>query len=79
MTINDIMIREIAEAEREERTAERAAEQRGIAQGERLVGWAAAAGGVLLGATLALLVWCLVSNVPHWYPKQSASSAERTR
>ena len=35
--------------------------------------------GALLVATLALLAWCLVSNVPHWYPKQSASSAERTR
>ena len=75
MTINDVMIRDMAEAER----AERAAEQRRIAQGERLVGWAEAAGGVLLGATLGLLAWCLVSNVPHWYPKQSASSAERTR
>lgn len=75
MTINDVMIRDMAEAER----AERAAEQRRIAQGEKLVEWTAAAGGVLLGATLALLVWCLVSNVPHWYPKQSASSAERTR
>ena len=75
MTINDVMIREMAEAE----AAERAAEQRRIAQGERLVGWAAAAGGVLMGATLALLAWCLVSNVPHWYPKQSASSAEWAR
>ena len=75
MTINDVMIREMAEAE----AAESAAEQRRIAQGEKLVEWTAAAGGVLLGATLALLVWCLVSNVPHWFPKQSASSAERTR
>ena len=70
MTINDVMIRDMAEAE---------AEQRRIAQGDKLVDWAALAGGVLLGATLALLAWCLVSNVPHWYPKQSASSAERTR
>ena len=75
MTINDVMIRDMAEAE----AAERAAEQRRIAQGDKLVDWAALAGGVLLGATLALLAWCLVSNVPHWYPKQSASSAERTR
>lgn len=75
MTINDVMIRDMAEAE----AAERAAEQRRIAHGEKLVDWAALAGGVLLGATLALLAWCLVSNVPHWYPKQSASSAERTR
>ena len=75
MTINDVMIRDMAEAE----AAESAAEQRRIAQGEKLVEWTAAAGGVLLGATLALLVWCLVSNVPHWFPKQSASSADRTR
>ena len=75
MTINDVMIRDMAEAE----AAESAAEQRRIAQGEKLVGWAAAAGGALLVATLALLAWCLVSNVPHWYPKQSASSADRTR
>ena len=70
MTIDDVMIREIAEAEREERTAERAAEQRGIAEGERLLGWAEAAGGVLLGATLALLAWCLVSAVQHVFPAQ---------
>lgn len=75
MTINDVMIRDMAEAER----AESAAEQRRIAQGDKLVDWAALAGGVLLGATLALLAWCLVSNVPHWRPKQSANSAERTR
>ena len=75
MTINDVMIRDMAEAER----AESAAEQRRIAQGDKLVDWAALAGGVLLGATLALLVWCLVSNVPHWYPKQQASSADRAR
>lgn len=50
MTINDIMIREIAEAEREERAAERAAEQRGIAQGERLVGCAGVAAVALLVA-----------------------------
>ena len=75
MTINDVMIRDMAEAE----AAERAAEQRRIAQGDKLVEWAALAGGVLLGATLALLAWCLVSNVSHWYPKQSTSSAERTR
>lgn len=75
MTINDVMIRDMAEAER----AEIAAEQRRIAQGDKLVEWATNAGGALLGATLGLLAWCLVSNVPHWYPKQSASSADRTR
>lgn len=67
MTINDVMIRDMAEAER----AERAAEQRGIAQGVKLVEeLAALAGGVLLGATLALLAWCLVSNVLHVFPAQ---------
>ena len=63
MTINDIMIRDMAEAER----AESAAEQRRIAQGDKLVDWAALAGGVLLGTTLALLAWCLVSNAPHMF------------
>ena len=63
MTINDIMIRDMAEAER----AESAAEQRRIAQGDKLVEWAALAGGVLLGATLGLLMWSLVSNVPHMF------------
>lgn len=63
MTINDIMIRDMAEAER----AESAAEQRRIAQGDKLVEWAALAGGVLLGATLGLLAWCLVSNAPHMF------------
>lgn len=63
MTINDIMIRDMAEAER----AESAAEQRRIAQGDKLVEWAALAGGVLLGATLGLLAWSLVSNAPHMF------------
>lgn len=63
MTINDIMIRDMAEAER----AESAAEQRRIAQGDKLVEWAAPAGGVLLGATLGLLALCLVSNAPHMF------------
>ena len=66
MTINDVMIRDMVEAE----AAERAAEQRRIAQGEKLVGWAALAGGALLVATLALLAWCLVSAVPHVFPAQ---------
>lgn len=70
MTINDIMIREIAEAEREERAAERTAEQRGIAQGERLLGWAESAAVALLVALGVFLAWCCVSDTPHVFPAQ---------
>jgi len=68
MTINDIMIREIAEAEREERTAERAAAQRGIAQGEALTGWACKLAWVLGIGLGVFLGWCVVSGVPHVFP-----------
>lgn len=70
MTINDVMIREIAEAEREERTAEMAAGQRGIAQGERLVGCAGVAAVALLVALGVFLAWCCVSDTPHVFPAQ---------
>lgn len=79
MTINDIMIREIAEAEREERAAERAAEQRGIAEGERLVGCAGVAAVALLVALGVFLAWCCVSDTPHVYPKSAPSSTQQAR
>ena len=75
MTINDIMIREIAEAER----AERAAEQRGIAQGERLVGCAGVAAVALLVALGVFLAWCCVSDTPHVYPKSAPSSTQQAK
>ena len=66
MTINDVMIREMAEAE----AAERAAEQRRIAQGEKLVGWASIAAVALLVALGVFLAWCCVSDTPHVFPAQ---------
>ena len=61
MTINDVMIREIAEAEAEKK----AEEARRPVEGEKLIGWActmAWALGIGLGIFLA---WCVVSGVPH--------------
>ena len=66
MTINDIMIREIAEAER----AERAEQQRMIVEGERLVGCAGVAAVALLVALGVFLAWCCVSDTPHVFPAQ---------
>lgn len=76
MTINDIMIREIAEAEREERAAERAAEQRGIAQGEALTGWACKLAWVLGIGLGVFLGWCIVSAAPHRFHVSADNSAQ---
>lgn len=66
MTINDVMIRDMAEAER----AESAAEQRRIVEGERLVGIAGVAAVALLVALGVFLAWCCVSDTPHVFPAQ---------
>ncbi|MBQ3315512.1 MAG: hypothetical protein IJG70_06075 [Kiritimatiellae bacterium] len=75
MTINDVIIRDMAEAER----AERAAEQRRIAQGEKLVGCAGVAAVALLVALGMFLAWCCVSDTPHVYPKSAPSSTQQAR
>jgi len=61
MTINEIMLREIFDAEKEEREAER----KGAERGATIVKWACAAGVVLAVATLALLAWCCISDAAH--------------
>ncbi|MBQ4385699.1 MAG: hypothetical protein II823_07275 [Kiritimatiellae bacterium] len=61
MTINDIMLRDMADAEREEREAERTGARRS-AFAVRLCCMAAVA---LAAAVLALLAWCCVSDAAH--------------
>ena len=65
MTINDIMLRDIAEAERKEREREAATEARQARTGTRLVKWATVAGGILAVATILFLAWCIISDTPH--------------
>ena len=61
MTINEIMLREMFDAEKEEREAAVA----GARQGSALVKWGCVAGGMLAVATALFLVWCLLSDAPH--------------
>lgn len=61
MTINEIMLREMFDAEKEEREAAVA----GARQGSALVKWGCVAGGVLAVATILFLAWCLFSETPH--------------
>lgn len=63
MTINEVMIRDMAEAER----AERAEQQRRIVEGERLVGCAGVAAVALLVALGVFLVWCVFADAPHMF------------
>lgn len=69
MTINDIMLRDMAEAERRQRREEEMREyDRKVRQRlwrrrfHAAVGWAEYA---LALATLALIVWCCVSDAAH--------------
>ena len=61
MTINDIMLRDMFDAEKEKREAER----KGAERGETIVKWACAAGGVLAVVTLVFLAWCCISDAAH--------------
>ncbi len=61
MTINDIMLRDMYDAEREEREAERTGARRSAIA----VKLCCMAGAVLAVATLALLVWCCVCDAAH--------------
>ena len=63
MTINDIMLRDIMEAEKKEREEQREARQ--TRPGEAIVRWACVAGGVLAVATILFLAWCVLSDTPH--------------
>ena len=67
MTTNDIMLRDIMEADKKEREREAAAEQKRQARrpGEALVKWATVAGGILAVATILFLAWCIISDTPH--------------
>ena len=65
MTINDIMLRDIMEAEKKEREREEQREARQTRRGEAIVRWACIAGGVLAVATILFLAWCVLSDTPH--------------
>ena len=64
MTINDVMIREIAEAEAERKAAEASKP----VEGEVLTGWACTLAWVLGVGLGVFLGWCVVSGVPHVFP-----------
>ena len=61
MTINEFMRRDLCDAEREEREADR----RGARRSAFAVRLCCVAGAVLALAVLALLAWCCVSDAPH--------------
>jgi len=61
MTINDIMLRDMYDAEKEEREAERTCVRRSAT----VVKLCCMAGAVLAVATLALLAWCCMSDAAH--------------
>ena len=64
MTINDVMIRDMAKAER----AELEAKARKPVEGERMVGCAVVAAGIL-GVVLGIfLAWCAFAETPHSFP-----------
>ena len=61
MTINEIMLRDMYDAEREEREADR----RGARWSAFAVRLCCVAGAVLALAVLALLAWCCMSDAAH--------------
>ena len=65
MTINEVMLRDMMEAEKQERENERLRDERGARHGSAIVKWGCVAGGVLAAAAIALLVWCCVSDAAH--------------
>ncbi len=73
MTITDIMLRDMMEAERQQREdAEEAAT--GISKGRALVRMASACFGVLAVALLAFIAWCIASDTPHVFPTRVQTS-----
>ena len=65
MTINEVMLRDMMEAERQERESQKLKDVRGARFGSALVKWGCVACGVLAAAAIALLVWCCVSDAAH--------------
>ena len=68
MTINDIMLRDMMDAERQQRREEEQKDAAGIRSGRALVRVASVCFGVLAVALLAFLAWCIVSDAPHRFP-----------
>lgn len=65
MTINDIMLRDIMEAERKEAEEQAKAEKRETRNGEKIVKWAERGFAVLAVVMILFLIWCIVSDTPH--------------
>jgi hypothetical protein len=65
MTINDIMLRDIMEADKKQREREEAAKARQARPGEAIVKWSIVAGGFLAVATLLFLALCCASCTLH--------------
>lgn len=61
MTINEVVFRDMIEAERQERLED----GRGAHLGASTVKWCCEAAGVLAVALAAILVWCCVSDAAH--------------
>ena len=72
MTINDVMIRDMAEAEK----AEREERARNPVEGESIVGCAVMAGVVLGVVTGIFLAWCAFFHAPHVFPASADNSAQ---
>lgn len=68
MTINDIMLRDMMDAERQQRREEEQKDAAGIRRGRALVRVASVCFGVLAVALLVFLAWCIVSDAPHRFP-----------
>ena len=78
MTINDIMIREMADAEKEAKVEwRRELATRRDCRRWNAIEWSALA---LAAATIAFLAWCIVSDTPHRFPRhQNAEAAAEAK
>ena len=68
MTINDIMLRDMMDAERQQQIEDAKKDAAGIRSGRALVRVASVCFVVLAVALLAFLAWCIVSDAPHRFP-----------
>ncbi len=68
MTINDIMLRDMADAERQRRKDEERKDADGMRRARALVRVAEVCIVAVGVALLAFLAWCCVSDAPHRFP-----------
>ncbi len=65
MTINDIMLRDIAEAERKDAKERAEAEKRKAKRGEKIVAWAESSFVALAVFIILFLITCTISDTLH--------------